>query len=125
MKDVIFVGPRPWQETPPYFAAGDVFCMPCRTRKFGLEVEALGIVFLEASATGLPVVVGDSGGAPDTVLHGKTGVVVSGEPSLVARAVVGELDLETQRRHGAAGRDFVVHRFTWPKSVAVLVAGLG
>jgi phosphatidyl-myo-inositol dimannoside synthase len=125
MKDVIFVGPRPWQETPPYFAAGDVFCMPCRTRKFGLEVEALGIVFLEASATGLPVVVGDSGGAPDTVLHGKTGVVVSGKPSLVARAVVGELDLETQRRHGAAGRDFVVHRFTWPKSVAVLVAGLG
>ena len=64
---VRFTGAVPWAEIPPYVDAADVFAMPCRTRRFGLEPEALGIVFLEAAATGKPVVVGDSGGAPDTV----------------------------------------------------------
>jgi phosphatidylinositol alpha-1,6-mannosyltransferase len=53
--------------------------MPARTRLFGLEVEGLGIVYLEASACGLPVIVGNSGGAPDAVLHGETGFVVNGK----------------------------------------------
>ncbi len=52
--------------------------MPCRTRGHGLDVEGLGIVFLEASATGIPVLVGDSGGAPETVHDGVTGIVVDG-----------------------------------------------
>src|SRR2546429_6500354 len=52
--------------------------MPCRTRRAGLDVEGLGIVYLEASATGLPVIGGDSGGAPDAILDGETGYVVSG-----------------------------------------------
>ncbi|HEX4685791.1 MAG TPA: glycosyltransferase family 4 protein, partial [Nocardioides sp.] len=114
-KDVIFVGPKPWRETPPYYAAGDVFCMPCRTRKFGFEVEALGIVFLEAAATGLPVITGDSGGAPDTVRQEVTGVVVRPEPAQVAEAVLSELVPETRRRHGAAGRQLVVERFDWSR----------
>ena len=50
---------------PAHFDAGDVFAMPCRTRLFGLEVEAFGIVYLEAAACGLPVITGDSGGAPE------------------------------------------------------------
>ena len=57
----------PGGELPAYYATGDVFAMPCRTRGAGLDVEGLGIVYLEASATGLPVVAGDSGGAPETV----------------------------------------------------------
>ena len=52
--------------------------MPCRTRGSGLDVEGLGIVFLEASASGLPVIAGRSGGAPETVQAGRTGVVVDG-----------------------------------------------
>ena len=68
---------RGWTH-PAYFAAGDVFCMPTRTRKAGFEVEGLGIVYLEASACGLPVVAGDSGGAPDAVQDGVTGYVVNG-----------------------------------------------
>jgi len=52
--------------------------MPCRTRRGGLDVEGLGIVYLEASATGLPVIGGDSGGAPDAILPGETGYVVGG-----------------------------------------------
>jgi phosphatidylinositol alpha-1,6-mannosyltransferase len=73
---VVFTGSVPWAELPSYFDAGDVFAMPSRIRHGGLDVEGLGIVFLEASATGLPVVAGDSGGAPDAVLEGETGYVV-------------------------------------------------
>ena len=76
--DVVFTGSVPWEDLPRYYAAGDVFAMPCRTRRGGLDVEGLGIVYLEASATGLPVVAGDSGGAPDAVVDGETGYVVDG-----------------------------------------------
>ncbi len=75
---VIFTGPVPGEDLPGYFDAGDVFAMPCRTRRGGLDVEGLGIVYLEASATGLPVVGGDSGGAPEAIRHGETGYVVPG-----------------------------------------------
>ncbi len=75
---VRFTGAVPWAELPAHYGAGDVFAMPCRTRRGGLDVEGLGIVYLEASATGLPVVAGDSGGAPDAVLDGETGWVVRG-----------------------------------------------
>ena len=75
---VVFTGSVPWEEVPAYTDAGDVFAMPCRTRLLGLEVEAWGIVFLEAQACGLPVVVGRSGGTPETVVDGR-GRLVSGE----------------------------------------------
>lgn len=61
---VRFTGAVPWSELPAHYGAGDVFAMPCRTRRGGLDVEGLGIVYLEASATGLPVVAGDSGVRP-------------------------------------------------------------
>jgi phosphatidylinositol alpha-1,6-mannosyltransferase len=76
---VIFTGSVRWEDLPAYYDAGTVFAMPCRTRRHGLDVEGLGIVYLEASATGLPVISGDSGGAPDAVLPGETGYVVGGE----------------------------------------------
>jgi phosphatidylinositol alpha-1,6-mannosyltransferase len=75
---VVFSGAVRGGELPAYYDAGDVFAMPCRTRRFGLDVEGLGIVYLEASASGLPVVGGDSGGAPDAILDGETGFVVPG-----------------------------------------------
>jgi phosphatidylinositol alpha-1,6-mannosyltransferase len=75
---VRFTGPVPAAELPAHYASGDVFAMPCRTRRGGLDVEGLGIVYLEASATGLPVIGGDSGGAPDAILPGETGWVVPG-----------------------------------------------
>jgi phosphatidyl-myo-inositol dimannoside synthase len=77
-RSVMFTGPVPSADLPAYYDAGNVFAMPCRTRRGGLDVEGLGIVYLEASASGLPVVGGDSGGAPDAILHGETGYVVPG-----------------------------------------------
>jgi phosphatidylinositol alpha-1,6-mannosyltransferase len=75
---VVFAGPVPPADLPACYDAGTIFAMPCRTRRRGLDVEGLGIVYLEASATGLPVIAGDSGGAPDAVLPGETGYVVGG-----------------------------------------------
>jgi phosphatidylinositol alpha-1,6-mannosyltransferase len=83
--DVIFTGPVPWSDLPSYFDAADVFAMPCRTRRAGLDVEGLGIVYLEASASGLPVIGGNSGGAPDAILDGESGYVVNDVPGVAAR----------------------------------------
>ncbi len=112
---VVFTGAKPWAELPPYFAAGDVFAMPTRTRKAGFEVEGLGIVYLEGSATGLPVVAGDSGGAPDAVQDGTTGYVVDGRSADAIAAKVSTLllDKELATRMGAAGRRWVEREWRW------------
>jgi len=90
-ESVLFAGPVPWAELPAYYDAGTIFAMPCRTRRGGLDVEGLGIVYLEASATGLPVVGGDSGGAPDAILPGETGYVVRGRDAGALTARLTEL----------------------------------
>jgi phosphatidylinositol alpha-1,6-mannosyltransferase len=108
-------GPVPWSELPAHYGAGDVFAMPCRTRRGGLDVEGLGIVYLEASATGLPVVAGDSGGAPDAVLDGETGwVVAGGSPAQSADRILTLLrDPELRHRMGARGRRWVEDAWRW------------
>jgi phosphatidylinositol alpha-1,6-mannosyltransferase len=120
--DVVFAGSKPWSELPPFFAAGDVFCMPTRTRKRGLEVEALGIVYLEAAACALPVVVGDSGGAPETVDPGRTGLVVDGRsPADVSQALVTLLrDPARAGAMGRAGRERVLSGWTWAQAEETL-----
>jgi phosphatidylinositol alpha-1,6-mannosyltransferase len=123
---VRFTGSVPWAELPAHFAAGDVFAMPCRTRRRGLDVEGLGIVYLEASATGLPVLAGRSGGAPDAVLPGRTGEVVDGsDTGAVAAALVGLLsDRDAAREMGAAGRAWVEAHWTWDAAATALRAML-
>jgi len=113
--DVVLTGPVPWEELPAHYDAGDVFAMPCRTRRRGLEVEGLGIVFLEASATGLPVVAGRSGGSPDAVLDGVSGHVVDGTSVASVAAAVGGLlaDPAAARRMGEAGREWVQREWRW------------
>ncbi|MFF6814480.1 glycosyltransferase family 4 protein [Streptomyces sp. NPDC012403] len=112
---VRFTGSVPWSELPAHYGAGDVFAMPCRTRRGGLDVEGLGIVYLEASATGLPVVAGDSGGAPDAVLDGETGWVVRGDSAeQTADRVITLLgDEELRRRMGERGREWVEQKWRW------------
>ncbi|GAB3453635.1 glycosyltransferase family 4 protein [Kineococcus endophyticus] len=125
---VVFTGAVPWEQAPAFYAAGDVFCMPTRTRLGGLEPEALGICYLEAAACGLPVVAGDSGGAPDAVLDGVNGVVVDGrDEAAVAREVAGFLaDPVRSQAFGAAGREWVSRRWSWEEQtrrLADLLAG--
>ncbi|MET9514792.1 glycosyltransferase family 4 protein [Streptomyces sp. NPDC002994] len=115
---VLFLGGKTHAETPRYYAAADVFAMPCRTRKAGLEAEGLGIVFLEAAASGLPVVVGDSGGAPDTLLDGVTGHVVDGTDTAAVADALTRILLDTDRaaEMGAAGRSWVQKSWSWDAS---------
>ncbi|HKA68339.1 MAG TPA: glycosyltransferase family 4 protein [Actinomycetes bacterium] len=112
---VVLTGSVPWAELPAYFDAGDVFAMPCRTRRGGLDVEGLGIVYLEASATGLPVVAGDSGGAPDAVLEGETGYVVNGRSVSQVAERVSELLLDPDKaaEFGRRGRAWVEQAWRW------------
>ena len=112
---VVLTGPVSPPELPAHYAAGDVFAMPCRTRRGGLDVEGLGMVYLEAAACGLPVVAGTSGGAPEAVRDGRTGHVVDPRaPEAVASAISRLLDDPTgARAMGAAGRAWVEQRWSW------------
>lgn len=101
-----------------WYAAGDVFAMPCRTRMGGWDVEGLGIVFLEGSATGLPVVVGDSGGAVDAVIDGQTGFLVNGRDTktIAQRLTFLLTDQMAAKTMGQAGRNWVTSEWTWDQS---------
>ncbi|MCG5212255.1 glycosyltransferase family 4 protein [Streptosporangium soli] len=112
---VRITGPVPWHALPAHFDAAQVFAMPCRTRLRGIDAEGLGIVYLEASATGLPVVAGRSGGAPDAVRHGETGLIVNGAaPAQVAAALISLLaDPARARAMGESGRAWITREWTW------------
>jgi phosphatidylinositol alpha-1,6-mannosyltransferase len=112
---VSFIGRIQYAQLPQYICAGDVFVMPSRSRFFGLEVEGLGIVYLEASACGLPVIVGSSGGAPDAVLNGVTGFVVDGQNNqeIAAAAIRLLSDMDQAKKLGAAGREWIIENWRW------------
>lgn len=122
---VVLTGGVDSAELPQHFAAGDVFAMPCRTRRLGMDVEGLGIVFLEASASGRPVLAGDSGGAPDAVEDGVTGRVVDGTDAgeVAARLIELLTDRALAGRYGRAGREWVQQRWQWD-GIADRLAGL-
>ena len=114
-QSVTFIGRINYKDLPMYICAGDVFAMPSRSRFMGLEVEGLGIVYLEASACGLPVLVGNSGGAPDAVLQNQTGVVVDGTDDQEIAAATIELltDIETSQKMGIQGRQWIIDHWRW------------
>ncbi len=120
--DVVFTGSVATADLPAHYQAGDVFAMPCRSRLGGIDVEGLGIVFLEAAACGLPVVAGDSGGAPDAVVDATTGFLV--DPSSVeevADRCAGLLrDPTAAKAMGESGRQWVRARWNWETTVATL-----
>jgi phosphatidylinositol alpha-1,6-mannosyltransferase len=112
---VSFIGRIQYQELPNYICVGDIFAMPSRSRLMGLEVEGLGIVYLEASACGLPVIAGKSGGAPDAVIDGATGVVVNGtDNGEIASAVISLLsDHLRAKAMGERGRQWIIDDWRW------------
>ncbi|TAM87738.1 MAG: glycosyltransferase family 1 protein [Jatrophihabitans sp.] len=122
--DVVFTGGVAFADLPAHYAAGDVFAMPCRTRRAGMDVEGLGIVYLEASAVGLPVLAGASGGAPDAVREGETGYVVDGRDAaaVASRLVTLLQDAPLRGRLGAAGRAWVEREWRWDVVAARLRA---
>jgi phosphatidylinositol alpha-1,6-mannosyltransferase len=112
---VTFIGRIQYVDLPRYICVGDLFVMPSRSRLAGLEVEGLGIVYLEASSCGLPVIAGNSGGAPDAVLEGETGLVVDGTQKIEVAAAVIELLLDADRSKamGVHGRQWIIQEWRW------------
>jgi phosphatidylinositol alpha-1,6-mannosyltransferase len=123
---VLFAGEVSEEDLPRYYAVGDVFAMPCRTRAAGLEVEGWGNVFVEASACGRPIVVGNSGGARETLVDGETGLLVDGRSVDEVAAAVATLLAEPAlaKKMGDAGRARVLRSHTWPAIAETLAAWL-
>jgi phosphatidylinositol alpha-1,6-mannosyltransferase len=112
---ITFIGRIQYADLPRYISVGDIFAMPSRSRLAGLEVEGLGIVYLEASACGLPVIAGKSGGAPDAVLEGVTGITVDGrDPAEIARAVNTLFEDPIRAKEmGQRGREWIISNWRW------------
>jgi phosphatidylinositol alpha-1,6-mannosyltransferase len=112
---VTFIGRIEYKDLPMYLCAGEIFAMPSRSRLMGLEVEGLGIVYLEASSCGLPVLAGSSGGAPDAVVQNITGLVVDGtNHEQIATAAIELLNNSSASQlMGAAGRQWIVENWRW------------
>lgn len=114
-ESVKFVGRLSYDDLPRHIQLGDVFAMPSRSRHLGLEVEGLGIVYLEASSCGIPVIGGASGGAPDAVLEGETGTVVDGTDShAIALAAISLLkNPELRQKMSRRGRQWAESEWSW------------
>jgi phosphatidylinositol alpha-1,6-mannosyltransferase len=112
---VTFIGRIQYADLPRYICVGDLFAMPSRSRLAGLEVEGLGIVYLEASSCALPVIAGRSGGAPDAVDEGVTGFSVDGtSTSEVSSAIIELLDDPARAKAmGEAGRRWIIENWRW------------
>jgi phosphatidylinositol alpha-1,6-mannosyltransferase len=112
---VTFIGRIQYKDLPRYICAGDIFAMPSRSRLAGLEVEGLGIVYLEASSCALPVVAGRSGGAPDAVDEGVTGFSVDGTSTVEISSVIIKLldDPAKAKAMGTAGRSWIIEKWRW------------
>lgn len=124
---VVWAGSVPWSALPAYYAAGDAFAMPCRTRGRGLDVEGLGLVFLEAAAAALPIVVGDAGGARETVRRGDTGELVNGRDLTAVTQAVATLlaNPEQAAAMGQRGRRWMQERWQWATRAGRLCGLLG
>ena len=116
---VVFTGGSSPSDLPAVYDAMDVFALPTHTRKFGVDVEGLGIVFLEASASGVPILVGNSGGSADAVRPGVTGMLIGTDPQAIAASIV-ELARDEGRRRamGEAGRQWMVEDWQWQDRAA-------
>jgi phosphatidylinositol alpha-1,6-mannosyltransferase len=116
-KSITFEGRVEFEDLPMYMCVGDIFAMPSRSRLMGLEVEGLGSAYLEATACGLPILAGNSGGVPDAVIHNKTGLVVNGrdEKQIAAAAIELLSNSVSANEMGMYGRQWILENWRWEK----------
>jgi len=113
---VKFAGFIPDSKLPDIYSSSDIFVMASRQIPGRLDlIEGFGISFLEASACGLPVVAGNSGGVPDAVRDRETGLLVNPDaPGDIARALKLLLtDVDLARQLGEEGRKWVETQMSW------------
>jgi len=114
-EQVVFTGRIPNELLPEVYALSDVFVMPSREQREASDVEGFGIVFLEASACGKPVVASRSGGIEDAIVEGVTGFLIDPlSPDEIAQALIRILsDADLAASLGKQGRERVVREFSW------------
>ncbi|MEA2452298.1 MAG: phosphatidyl-myo-inositol dimannoside synthase [Actinomycetota bacterium] len=124
---VVFAGRVSEADAPALFATADVFTLPVVDRYFGLEVEGLGVVMLEAGACGTPSVIGRSGGSPETVVDGETGFVIDARDRGVLADRVGYLleRPDEAAEMGRKARGFVEREFATAPLPPPLLSWLG
>jgi len=117
---VFFAGTVPSADLPAYYAACDVFLLPNRVDDG--DIEGFGIVFLEAAATGKPVIGGNSGGVPEAVERNVTGLLIDGSNVDEVAAAIHELATSEERRSrmGLAGRVRAHGCFSWQRAAAAV-----
>lgn len=121
---VRFLTGVPDADLPALYNAADVYVGA--SRRTAHSVESFGLALAEAASSGLPVVAGRSGGVPEAIRHGDTGVLVNAEePAEVAEAVRGLLrDPVRARAIGSAGRREIERFYNWDRVVREVV-GIG
>jgi len=126
LANVVFTGRVPDEDAPALYARADVYALAVVDRWFGLEIEGLGVVLLEAAASGVPCVTGRSGGTPEAVRDGVTGYVVdaSSKVQLVERIAALLSDRALATEMGAAGRQHVAENFSAETATEPLVEWL-
>jgi phosphatidyl-myo-inositol dimannoside synthase len=119
-ENVIFAGRVSDEELPLLYNACDAFILCSREERGrrGVLAEGFGIALLEASACGKPVIAGRSGGVPDAVLDGVTGLLVDPVDSdAVAATIVKVLtNRELAKRLGTNGRHWVEAEMNWTRA---------
>ena len=119
---VIFTGRVAREALPGLIGLADVFALPSRARIDQCDVEGFGLVFLEAAACGKPVIAGRSGGVPDALIDGETGILVDPEDTAGLSAALIRLltDPVLAASLGARGQHWVRTNFGWPTVAARL-----
>ncbi len=122
---VRFIGEVPHEELHKYFYAADIFVLLTHPDE-GRE-EGLGLVFLEASAAGLPIIAGRSGGVPEAVLHEQTGLVVeaTNEKEVISSILKLLRDREYADQLGAAAKTRILKDFQWHEQIKLLEPWIG
>lgn len=113
---VTLAGRIPHQEVPSALAGLDIYVMPSMFK------ESFGVSALEASAMELPVVASSTGGVPEVVVHGETGLLVPPGDVDAMAAAIGQLieDRDMRERMGRQGRKWVLSRYKWEDSVSAM-----
>jgi phosphatidylinositol alpha-1,6-mannosyltransferase len=118
---VRFLTDVPDRDLPALYNCADIYLG--LTRSTDLDVEGFGLSLVEASACGVPVVAGLSGGMPDAVRDGETGLLVDSEGPEPAQEAVRLLlrDAELARRLGMGGRKAVESFYNWDRVTSEMI----
>lgn len=124
---VTFLGRVPDEALPSLYRQAHIFVMPAREERDAASVEGFGIVYLEASASGLAVVAARSGGVSEAVRAGETGrLVPPDDPEALVRALRALIvDGEERERLGCAGRRWTVEEMGWEQTARSVLGALG